>query len=34
MLPQQSIFLGEDRKNVYIEKINMNYLSPRTHLNL
>ena len=34
MLPHQSVFLGEHRGNVYIKKINMNHLSPRTHLNL
>ena len=32
MLPHQSVFLGEHRGNVYIKKINMNLLSPRTHL--
>ena len=32
MLPHQSVFLGEHRGNVYIKKINMNHLSPRTQL--
>ena len=33
MLPHQFVFLGEHRGNVYIKKINMNHLSPRTLLN-
>ena len=32
MLPHQSVFLGEHRGNVYIKRINMNHLSPRTQL--
>ena len=30
MLPRQSVFLGDHRGNVYIKKISMNHLSPRT----
>ena len=33
MLPHQYVFLEEHRGNIYIKKINMNHLSPRTHLN-
>ena len=32
MLPHQSVFLGEDRGNVYIQKISMNQLSSKTQL--
>ena len=32
MLPYQSVFLGEHRGNVYIKKINMNNVSPRTQV--
>ena len=32
MSPNQSIFLEEYRGNIYIKKINMNHLSPRTQL--
>ena len=31
-IPHQSVFLREHRGNVYIKKINMNHLSPRTQL--
>ena len=30
MLPHQSVFFAEHRGSVYIKKINMNHLSPRT----